>query len=159
MASVETSGPTGTRLPAQYRLFAQIVGAVIDPDGVVHDAVRDCTGRVLGATRTEHRHSRRCSGHADVTLAGPAESCSAHRPDSRRDAVVGGLVVQQLQRHPGLCRLLVDLPPGRMGEHALVLASAREHQFVVVAIRAVLDVVPPESGSIGGFEHRRDWLP
>ena len=98
MASVETSGPTGTRLPAQYRLFAQIVGAVIDPDGVVHDAVRDCTGRVLGATRTEHRHSRRCSGHADVTLAGPAESCSAHRPDSRRDAVVGGLVVQQLQR-------------------------------------------------------------
>ena len=98
MASVETSGPTGTRLPAQYRLFAQIVGAVIDPDGVVHDAVRDCTGRVLGATRTEHRHSRRCSGHADVTRAGPAESCSAHRPDSRRDAVVGGLVVQQLQR-------------------------------------------------------------
>ena len=47
----------------------------------------------------------------------------------------------------------------RLGEHALVLASAREHQFVVVVIRAVLDVVPPESGSIGGFEHRRDWLP
>lgn len=67
-------------------------------------------------------------------------------------------MMQQLQRHPVPDHLLMSLAPGWMGEHALILAPAREQQGMHTALRPVGDVAATHVGRVSGAQYRRDAL-